>query len=148
MNAVSGDSSGFSTSQFRRWFVAKYGGECDFRKWIKLHCMVGVRTNVVTSIEVSTSFANDSPYFKGLVDDTVNSGFQVAEVSADKAYLSHKNLDAVLKHGAKPYIPCKSNTAQASRLRSGIRCCTFTGSIMRSLRPTITGGQTWKLLST
>jgi transposase len=105
------DSSGFSTGQFGRWFSAKYGGECDFRKWIKLHCMVGVRTNVVTSIEVSTGFANDSPYFKGLVDDTVNSGFQVAEVSADKAYLSHKNLNAVLRHGAKPYIPAKVNTA-------------------------------------
>ncbi|HEX8474397.1 MAG TPA: transposase [Pyrinomonadaceae bacterium] len=104
------DSSGFSTSQFGRWFVAKYGGEADFRKWIKLHAMVGTKTNVVTSVEISTGFANDSPYFKGLVDSTVASGFKVAEVSADKAYLSKKNMLAVTHHGATPYIPFKSNT--------------------------------------
>jgi transposase len=108
------DSSGFSTSQFGRWFSAKYGGECDFRKWIKLHLMCGTRTNIVTSVEVSTGFANDSPYFKGLVDDTANSGFQIAEVSGDKAYLSLKNLKAVARHGAKAYIPAKVNTAPSA----------------------------------
>jgi transposase len=108
------DSSGFSTNQFGRWFSAKYGGECDFRKWMKLHAMVGTKTNVVTSVEISAGFANDSPYFKGLVDETVNNGFKVEEVSADKAYLSENNLKAVLRHGTKPYIPAKVNTAPSA----------------------------------
>jgi transposase len=37
--------------------------------------------------------------------------FQVNEVSADKAYLSHKNLKAVAQANAIPFIPFKANTA-------------------------------------
>ena len=36
--------------------------------------------------------------------------FQVQEVSADKAYLSHKNLEATAKINAMPFIPFKANT--------------------------------------
>jgi hypothetical protein len=36
--------------------------------------------------------------------------FQVAEVSADKGYIGRSNLEAVVKVGAVPYIPFKSNT--------------------------------------
>ena len=32
------------------------------------------------------------------------------EVSADKAYSSHKNLELIAAHQAVPYIPFKSNT--------------------------------------
>ena len=37
--------------------------------------------------------------------------FQVNEVSADKAYLSHKNLKAVAQANAMSFIPFKANTA-------------------------------------
>jgi hypothetical protein len=37
--------------------------------------------------------------------------FQVNEVSADKTYLSHKNLEAVGKVSTMPFIPFKINTA-------------------------------------
>ena len=36
--------------------------------WLKLHLMCGVKTNIVTSVEVSEGYAHDYPYFKGLVD--------------------------------------------------------------------------------
>ena len=109
------DSSGFSTMHFSRWFSAKYGKEIDYRKWLKVHVMCGVKTNIVTSVEISKGFANDSPYFKPLVDKTVRSGFQLSEVSADKAYLSLTNLETVLNHGAQAFIPCKSNTAPSEK---------------------------------
>jgi hypothetical protein len=32
------------------------------RKWLKAHLMVGVTTNIVTSVEITDSVANDSPY--------------------------------------------------------------------------------------
>src|SRR5438552_1026314 len=47
------DSSGFSTGQFMRWFDVKYGKEEDRRMWIKVHLMCGVKTNIVTSVEIS-----------------------------------------------------------------------------------------------
>lgn len=104
------DSSGFGTSRFVRWYNKKYGREIDNREWIKVHLMCGVKTNIVTSVDVSGWAANDTPYFKPLVE-TSAAYFQVAEVSADKAYLSHTNLNAVDHVGGKAYIPFKSNTA-------------------------------------
>ena len=53
------DSSGFSTGQFMRWFDVKYGTKEDRRMWLKLHLMCGVKTNIVTSVEVSDGYEHD-----------------------------------------------------------------------------------------
>src|SRR5438034_206320 len=80
------------------------------REWIKVHLMCGVKTNVVTAVEISDRYAGDSPFFKGLVE-TTGHNFTMAEVSADKAYLSIDNLQTVVDHHAMPYIPFKVNSA-------------------------------------
>lgn len=103
------DASGFGTSRFVRWYDHKYGGEGKERAWLKAHLMVGVRTNVVTSVEVTPSTHHDSPYLPQLINATA-SHFDVREVSADKGYLSRQNLAAVDAIEATPYIPFKSNT--------------------------------------
>lgn len=104
------DSSGFATGQFLRWFDAKYGRQMREQDWVKVHLMCGTSTHVVTSVEISGAFAGDSPYFKPLVEQTARSGFKMAEISADKAYLGATNIHTSLKHGAMPYIPFKSNS--------------------------------------
>lgn len=104
------DSSGFSTGQFMRWLDVKYGSKEDRRMWLKLHLMCGVKTNIVTSVTVSDGYANDYPYFKGLVDRTADAGFTMKEVSADKGYLGASNMLATLQRGAIPYIPFKTNS--------------------------------------
>jgi transposase len=103
------DSSGFSTCRFVKWFNKKYGKETDNREWVKVHLMCGVDTKIVTSVDVSGWTANDTPYFVPLLERTAKY-FQVQEVSADKAYLSHKNVQAVAKANATPFIPFKANT--------------------------------------
>lgn len=109
------DSSGFSTGQFMRWFDVKYGKEEDRRMWLKAHVMCGVKTNIVTSVEISDGYANDHGYFKPLMEAAAGNGFTLKEVSADKAYLSGENLLTTLRHKAIPYIPFKSNSkAQTS----------------------------------
>ena len=123
------DSSGFSTGQFMRWFDVKYGKEEDRRMWLKLHLICGVKTNIVTSVEVSDGYANDYPYFKGLVDRTAESGFQMKEVSADKAYLGASNMLATLQRGAIPYIPFKSNSVADSRGSYGAKSQLWTRCI-------------------
>ncbi len=105
------DSSGFSTSRFVRWFNRKYGRETDNREWLKAHLMCGVRTKIVTSVEVSGWAAHDTNYFLPLVEATAQH-FEVREVSADKAYLSRKNLNAVEAVGGMPFVPFKSNTLE------------------------------------
>lgn len=104
------DSSGFSTGQFERWMDVKYGQIESRRDWLKLHLMCGVRTHIVTSVEVSEAYSGDSLYFKSLVEQTAKSGFKMAEISADKAYLGASNIHTALKHGAMPYIPFKTNS--------------------------------------
>lgn len=104
------DSSGFSTCNYVRWYDVKYGNTEDWHDWIKLHLMTGVKTNIVTSCEVSRRYANDSPYFKPLVTKTAASGFKLREVSADKEYLSANNIRLTLLKGAAPYIPFKVNS--------------------------------------
>lgn len=106
------DSSGFSTCRFVQWVQAKHHNPklLEAREWIKVHLMCGVKTNVVTSVQVSDRFAGDSPFFKSLVDATAKN-FTMQEVSADKAYLSIDNLQTVVDHAAMPYIPFKVNSA-------------------------------------
>src|SRR5260370_31427027 len=93
-----------------RWFDVKYGKEEDRRMWIKVHLMCGVKTNIVTSVELSDGYANDHGYFKPLIERTAENGFMLKEVSADKAYLSGENLLTTLPHKAIPYIPFKSHS--------------------------------------
>jgi transposase len=99
------DSSGFATGQFSRWFDAKYGEEKQQHDWLKVHLMCGVKTNIVTSVEVSGSHANDSPFLKPLLHTTTGNGFQVKELSADKGYDSFNNRCLVLIKGGQAYIP-------------------------------------------
>ena len=77
--------------------------------------MVGVKTNIVTSVHVTDGYAHDYPFFKGLVDRTADAGFQMKEVSADKGYLGASNMLATLQRGAIPYIPFKTNSVPDSR---------------------------------
>ena len=103
------DSSGFSTNNHERWYDAKWGKRRSQRKWLKAHIMTGVKTNVVTSIEVTASNIHDSPVLPKLLEETATR-FEMREVSADKAYLSDANLKRIEDYGANPYIPFKSNT--------------------------------------
>lgn len=103
------DSSGFSTSVYKRWFDHKWGRERAEAQWIKAHIACGVKTNIVTAAEVTEGNANDTRFFKSLVDTTAQ-GFHIREISADKAYLSKANLAAVAALGGKAYIPFKVNS--------------------------------------
>ncbi|MFL6210519.1 MAG: transposase [Pyrinomonadaceae bacterium] len=105
------DSSGLSTCRFVQWVQAKYHDPqlMEKREWLKVHLMCGVKTNVVTSVEVTDRYAGDSPQFAPLVEATAKN-FYMNEVSADKAYLSAPNLQVVRDNNATPYIPFKANS--------------------------------------
>lgn len=105
------DSSGFGTSKMRTWFSQKHGREIEGREWRKVHAMAGVRTHIVTAVEVSPSSANDAPFLPGLAMTTA-ANFDVREISADKGYSSKANAAAIEKMGATPFIPFKVNTVE------------------------------------
>jgi len=102
------DASGFSTSRFARWFDTKWGKEKKQRIWLKAHICSGVKTNIITSVEITEGHANDSPQLSSLVQQTAER-FEVKEVSCDRAYSSRQNLQLIADEGAIPFIPFKSN---------------------------------------
>ena len=103
------DSSGFSTSKFVRWFDIKYGQPRQKQVWVKTHIACGTRTNVVTAVRILDKDAADSPQFAPLIQDTAK-GFKIGEVSADKAYASLENFEAVAACGGTGFLAFKSNT--------------------------------------
>lgn len=101
------DSSGFTASKFIRWHDQKYGQRVA-HDWVKAHICVGVKTQVVTAVEIHDKNTNDCPVLPALVNKT-SEQFTVKEVSADKAYVSRTNFDAIAAVGADAFIAFKSN---------------------------------------
>lgn len=101
------DSSGFTTSRFIRWFDHKYGVVRQQHEWVKVHLMCGVKTNVVTAVEIRDKDASDTKLLPDLVNTTATH-FDIREVSADKGYSSVNNINVIAEHGATPYIAFKS----------------------------------------
>jgi transposase len=101
------DSSGFSTKTYARWFDHKWGKMRSETKWIKTHLICGVKTHIITSVEATPTETGDAPQFAPLVNATAKT-FDIKEVSADKAYSSKKNLNAVMAVNGMPYIPFKN----------------------------------------
>ena len=81
------DLSGFTTSRFIRWFDHKYGVVRQQHEWVKVHLMCGVKTNVVTAVEIREKDASDTKLLPDLVNTTA-AHFDMREVSADKGYLA------------------------------------------------------------
>ena len=73
----------------------------------------GVKTNIVTAVEIGDGTRHDCPQFTPLFKATARNGSRLREVSADAAYLSHENMDMVAEAGGTPYILFKSNTTAA-----------------------------------
>ena len=104
------DSTGFATNSYVRWYDHKWGKERKEVQWVKCHLMCGVKTNVVTAVEVSEGDANDSPFLPRLLETTVQIFPGAKELSADKAYLSRNNFAAAERAGIDLYVPFKTNS--------------------------------------
>src|SRR5215472_5323899 len=103
------DSSGFSTCRFHRWYDYKFNRMREKADWVKAHIMCGVKTNIITAVEIGEKTSGDAPFLKPLVTQTAQA-FRLREVSADKAYSSEKNINTIAAYHAIPYIPFKTNT--------------------------------------
>ncbi len=105
------DSSGFGTKCVKTWFSIKHGKEMTARDWRKAHLMAGVRTHIVTAVQMTGAHSNDAPFLPDLAKTTAK-GFDVVEISADKGYLTKNNAAEIEALGATPFIPFKSNSIE------------------------------------
>lgn len=108
------DSTGFGTQRFDRWLDIKHRLKSPIDKYMKAHVICGIKTNIISAVEVTDGKVADTRMFDPLIAQT-SEHFEMNEVSADKAYLSRENLELVNKLGAIPYIPFKSNSTRKSR---------------------------------
>ena len=75
---------------------------------MKLHALFGNLSNIVVAANVTTNNSGDAPELPGLLEQA-SSAFTIAELSADKAYMSYRVLEAADDALAAPFIPFKSN---------------------------------------
>jgi transposase len=110
------DSTGIGTECFYRHFSAKWGKDKERREFVKLHVLIGTRTNVVASCKITTreNDHGDVTEFKPLVEQGSKS-FDMKEISGDLAYSSYANLEVTESIGAKPFIPFKSSSKPVSK---------------------------------
>ena len=104
------DSSGFRTTKFNEYLNEKHNVG-RYHSWLKAHVCVGVKTNIITAVNITYDNGADHPEFIPLTTQTLRGGFQIGEMSADKAYLSADNLGHIIKNGGLPFIPFKINSA-------------------------------------
>ena len=63
------DSSGFSSAMYRQW-SKKRNLYFEHRSFKKSHVISGVKTNIITHIEVTDGYASDSAMLETLVTNT------------------------------------------------------------------------------
>ncbi len=113
------DSSGFATRSFGAYCEGKYGLKRS-HKWLKAHICIGVKTNIVTAIEITDENGADSQQFIPLMKQTKQNGFDIKEAYGDKAYLSRDNFAFVDNLGGVPYVPFKENSTSKPQGKSHI----------------------------
>ena len=129
------DSSGFRTTKFNEYLNEKYNiGR--YHSWLKAHVCVGVKTNVITAVNITYDNGADHPEFIPLTNQTLKGGFQIDEMSADRAYLSADNLSHIIRNDGTPFIPIQNEHCRA---KQKARICMEKGTTI-SL---ITGTSLW-----
>ena len=107
------DGTGLSTTWYDRWLDVRLAKESDRQKFVKLHAVVGVTSNIMARVAISPGAHHDNPYFGPLVIE-VAKHFNVGAVVADMGYSSRANHELGRELGVHVEIPFKSNTRPPS----------------------------------
>jgi transposase len=81
------------------------------KDFLKLHFIVDCKSLLILSFKVTPPFKTDSKQVEELLKFISSLG----RLCADKAYLSRKICNLIVKHGGRPYISIKKNI---TRIRS------------------------------
>jgi transposase len=104
------DATGFGVSRYVTYFDVRYRKDNRMKLFRKCHAVCGVKTNVITAVEITEGHVNDQTQFEPLAKDTARN-FSIREFTADKGYLSKKNYNVIRDFGGIAFIPFKSNTS-------------------------------------
>jgi len=108
------DTTGMSTTCYSPWFDIRTRKEGRKRDHLMAHVTVGSRLKAAVALDARTDCGGHSEILREHVKEIAKS-FEVREWSADRAYLSRENCNAVAAVGAEPWIKLKSNTTAKTR---------------------------------
>ena len=99
------DTTGFTTCQHERWYDHKWGRERSRNKWVKLHAMTGVRTNIITAVEMTDGHAHDSRFIAPTIAATAGELHDAEDHRRQGVLESRAILSTIEKVGTTPFIP-------------------------------------------
>lgn len=104
------DATGFSTSRYITYLDVKHRKTSRWKAYRKCHAVCGIKTNIITSIDITDGYVNDQTRFIPLANDTARN-FRIRDFCADKGYLSSQNFKLIKEIGGQAFIPFKKNTS-------------------------------------
>lgn len=108
------DATGIKTKLFSSWYSIRCKKEIKKRDHLTIHITTGVKSNIVTALNVELKQGRDNEIFREHVDKT-SENFKVSEFSGDGRYWCKDNCWKVYEVGAKPYFKVWKNWSGNSR---------------------------------
>jgi len=108
------DATGIRTNLFSSWYSIRCQKEIRKRDHLTIHITTGVKSNIVTALNVEIKSGKDNEIFREHVDKTAKN-FDVHEFSGDGKYWCKENCRKVIEVGAKPYFKVWKNWSGKSR---------------------------------
>jgi YHS domain-containing protein len=108
------DATGIRTKLFSSWYSIRCQKEIKRRDHLTIHITTGIKSNVVTALNVEIKSGNDNKIMREHVDKT-NENFKIDEWSGDGRYWCKENCKKVFEVGAKPYFKVWKNWSGKSR---------------------------------
>lgn len=108
------DATGIKTKLFSSWYSIRCKKEIRKRDHLTIHVTTGIKSNIVTALNVEIKSGNDNKIFREHVDKT-SENFKANEFSGDGKYWCKENCRKVYEVGAKPYFKVWKNWSGKSR---------------------------------
>ena len=108
------DATGIKTKLFSSWYSIRCRKEIKKRDHLTIHITTGVKSNIVSALNVETKSGKDNKIFREHVDKT-SENFKINEFSGDGKYWCKENCRKVVDVGAKPYFKVWKNWSGKSR---------------------------------
>jgi len=108
------DATGIKTKLFSSWYSLRCMKEIRKRDHLTVHITTGVKSNIVTALNVEINSGRDNEIFREHVDKTAKN-FRCDEFSGDGKYWCKENCKKVHQVGAKPYFKVHKNWSGRSR---------------------------------
>ena len=102
------DSTGIRTKLFSTWYSLRIKKRIRKRDHLTVHTSIGVKSKIITALNVEVKRGKDNIIFREHVDKTARN-FKINEWSGDGVYWAKANCTKVVEKGGKPYFNCKKS---------------------------------------